>query len=231
MRPEPVRKYPWVRTASFSKAAPPCPAKAGGFSPAPKPRKSRRNPAAFCLLGQAALKRLQPLGTAPPLAVTVAARPAISVVAAIPIAATVTVVALKPTMTPAAAETAFHAGQDREASLLAVVERLVERIGGIGDLLQRRSRGPHGLGALTKARHRVIGRRRPVAIVIAHRVHARIGAVDPELGEFLHRGFNRRPKLFLIGAKLQSGVDRGNPRIGERRAVLGAHAHVIEEPG
>src|SRR3984885_1397855 len=155
MRPEPVRKYPWVRTASFSKANPPCPAKAGGFSPAEVPASSREKAAGIrrlsACLDQVALKRLQPLGAAP--SVSVAARSAIPVITAIPIAATITVVTLKTALTPTfAAETAFHVGEDREAALLAVVEGLVQRIGGVGDLLQGRGSGPHGLGALAQAR-------------------------------------------------------------------------------
>src|SRR4051812_32464437 len=108
--------------------------------PCPEPRKSRRNPAAFACSEISAVARLQPLGAA--FAVPVASGAAIPIITAIPVAATVAVVALKTAMVPAfTAEPAFHMGQDRKASLLAVVQGLVERIGGIGDLLQRRRCG------------------------------------------------------------------------------------------
>src|SRR5690349_8180823 len=43
----------------------------------------------------------------------------------------------------AAAKAAGPVGQDRQAPLLAFIERLVERIGRVGDLLHRRSRARH----------------------------------------------------------------------------------------
>src|SRR3954452_1828405 len=127
MRPEPVRKYPWVRTASFSKASPLCPAMVRCFSPAPSREKAAGIRRLFACSEISAVARLQPLGAA--FAVPVAARSAIPVITAIPVAATVAVVALKTAMVPAStAEPAFHMGQDRKASLLAFVEGLVERI-------------------------------------------------------------------------------------------------------
>ena len=62
--------------------------------------------------------------------------------------------------------------------------------------------------------------------VIRLGIHPCVGAIDPQLGEIPHRGLDRRPQLFLIGVQLQSGVHRGDPRIGHRRAVLGVHSHV-----
>ncbi len=80
---------------------------------------------------RATLEGLQPLGAAPP--VSIAAWAAIPIIATIPVAA---IIALITTLAPAAAtKTAFHVGEDRKAALLAVVEGLVERVGGIGDLL------------------------------------------------------------------------------------------------
>jgi hypothetical protein len=58
-------------------------------------------------------------------------------------------------MPPAAAEAAVHTGQNGEAALLALVEGLVERVGGIRDPLHRRRRGGHGLGAVAQPRHRI----------------------------------------------------------------------------
>ena len=57
--------------------------------------------------------------------------------------------------------------------------------------------------------------------VILLRLHPRIGAIDPQLGEIPHRGLDRRPQLFLVGVELQPGVDGGDPRVGKGRPVLG----------
>ena len=98
-----------------------------------------------------------------------------------------------------------------EPALLAVVEGLVERIGGIGDLLHRRRRGRHVVGALAQARHRIVRLLRILRIVRLRR-HPRIGAIDPQLGEIPHRGLDRRPQLFLIGASASA-------RHGRRRSA------------
>src|SRR5437868_3925423 len=90
----------------------------------------------------------------------------------VPIKAAVAVgSAIKPAMMPAAAaEAAFHPGQDRKAALLAVVQRLVERVGSVGDLLQCGCGSPHRVGALAQACNRIT-RSLTVAIIVAHRVH------------------------------------------------------------
>ena len=53
--------------------------------------------------------------------------------------------------------------EEREATLLAVVEGLVERIGRIRDTLQRRRRGRHPVGAFAQARYRIVRLLRIVA--------------------------------------------------------------------
>src|SRR5579864_5953496 len=62
----------------------------------------------------------------------------------LPIAVVAIHAALISAVPPAAAvEPVFHMGQDLEPALLALVQRLVERIGRIGDLLQRRGGRRH----------------------------------------------------------------------------------------
>src|SRR5947209_1919467 len=86
---------------------------------------------------------LQPLG-ATGASVALRARSAVAVITAVP--AAVFTVAVAPL---AASEAAFHVGQDGETALLPVVQRLVERVGGVGDLLHCRSSGGHRVAALT----------------------------------------------------------------------------------
>src|SRR6266852_2084086 len=54
------------------------------------------------------------------------------------------------------AKTAVATGEDRKPALLGVVERLVEWVSGIRDLLHSRGAGRHGLGALAQMRHRIV---------------------------------------------------------------------------
>src|SRR6266481_6729581 len=94
-------------------------------------QKSRRNPAAFpTFRGQ----RSEPLGAA-------SVRPAIPIVTVAveaAVAAAIVAVAVKSAMPAfAAAEPMAHVGQGGETPLLAVVQRLVERIGRIRDFLHR----------------------------------------------------------------------------------------------
>src|SRR5580704_18580585 len=102
------------------------------FGPARQWQKSRWNPAASPNLDRAWARGSEPPGAVP--SVPVHAGAAIAVHAA-----------LHPAMPPAAfaPEPAAAMGQEGEAALLAVVERLVERVGRVGDLLQRRSRSRH----------------------------------------------------------------------------------------
>src|SRR6185312_14016555 len=168
---------------SFSKATSRCPASQRGFpgGRARQPnRKSRRISGGF-------LPRSEPLGAASVAAILAAAR------VTIPVAVAAAALAVL----PATAETALHMGQDPEPALLAVVESLVERIGGIGDLLQRHRRCRHVVGALAQPRHRIVGLLR-IRGIVRLRGHSRIGAVDPHLCEIPHRGLDRRPQLFLI---------------------------------
>src|SRR5579859_1545280 len=174
--PESLRKR-----ASFSKGALRCPARDEVFplmSGCHKYRKSRANPAAspsFAVIaGAQALESLRTAALAAvPLVVAIAAHHAVTEAAAPP---------------ALSAKAAGPVRQDGEAALLAVVQRLVKRIGGIGDLLHGGRRRRHIVGALAQAAHRVIRFLR----VIGLDVDPRIGAVDPQFCKLAHRGLNRR---------------------------------------
>jgi hypothetical protein len=112
----------------------------------------------------------------------------------------------------------------------SLVEGLVERVGCVSDLLQRRRRGGHGIGPLAQACHRIVWLLPVLCITGLVRIHPRIGAVDPHLGKIPHRGFDRRPQLFLIGRELDTGMDRGNPCVGKGRPVFRAHSHMVVRP-
>src|SRR5947209_6753345 len=107
-----------------------------------------------------------------------------------------------------AALPAAHADQHGEAVLLAFVEALVERLRGVGELLQAGGACGHGVGALAQPRDRV--RSRLLRIVATAARFAAGGpllhAVAAGLGEIADRGFHRRPVLLLLGGELQSGL-------------------------
>src|SRR6476660_1507101 len=192
-----------------------------GLCGRPASAKSRWIPAAFPVF-QSSVRRSEPLAATP-------ARPAIAIVA-ITVEATVpaAITTVHAAVAPAAlAEAMSHVGENGEAALLAIVESLVEGIGRIGEFLHRRRGDRHVFGALAQAGHRIV---RLLLVAVALRVHPRVGAVDPQLGEIPHRGLDRRPQLFLVGRKLQPGVNRRDPRIGERRAILRIHSHLTLEP-
>src|SRR6185312_12070561 len=180
-------------SGSFSKATSRCPASQRGFPGGRVRQPNRKKPPDFGRLFDGFSKggwpRSEPLGAASVTAILAAARVTIPVAVAIHVVLAVS---------PAAAETVLHMGQDPEPALLAVVQGLVERIGGIGDLLQRRRRCRHVVGALAQSRHRIVRLLR-IRGLVRLRGHSRIGAVDPHLCEIPHRGLDRRPQLFLIG--------------------------------
>src|SRR6266851_7174960 len=79
-----------------------------------------------------------------------------------------------------AAEPAVVMGEDREPALLTVVERFVERVGRVGDLLHCLGTGRHGFGAVAQARHQIVIFLRVLRLVLRC-IHPRIGAIHPEL--------------------------------------------------
>src|ERR1700748_1534790 len=143
--------------------------------PAPlKTWKSRRFPGGFSRFPES-LKRSEPL-RAPPSAVLFTV--ALAVHAPLP-------GAVAPTLT------AMQMGQHLEPTLLAVIQGLVERIGRIGDLLQGRRRSCHVVGTLAQAGDRIF----LLLAIVFPRLHPRVGAVEPDLDEISHRGFDRRAPL------------------------------------
>src|SRR6266576_1332193 len=100
--------------------------------------KSRRNPAACLTLRSLDRReRLEPLATA---AVAIPT-PAVTAIA---------VTAIKSAVPPAAAEPAVPLRQNGEATPLAFVEGLVERIGHVRDTPHRRRGCRHGVGAFAQ---------------------------------------------------------------------------------
>src|SRR5881227_2698660 len=160
--PESLRKR-----ASFSKAPPRCPASRGVF-PQPwiggKNEKAAGNPAAFPELEFGRYPPLKPLRTAPAVGIT--SGTGVPIVTTIPVAAHHAVV--EAVVPPASAKPASHMGQDGKPALLALIQRLVQRVRRICDLLQGRRRGGHVVRAFSHPRYRVI---RPL---LRLRVHPRI---------------------------------------------------------
>src|SRR6185503_9684308 len=107
---------------------------------------------------------------------------------------------------------AAHAQQHGETVLLALVEALVERLRGVGELLQTRRPRGHRVGTLAQAPDRI--RAGPLRIVATARVAAGGHAVGPRLhalgailGEIADRRLDRRPVLLLLGGELEPGLE------------------------
>src|SRR4051812_2972643 len=83
-------------------------------------------------------------------AIAVVAVAVIAAVAAAVVAIPVEI-AIPPTLA-AAAELAIHSREHRQTTLLAVIQRLVERVGRVSHLLHGSRRSRHVLGALAQAR-------------------------------------------------------------------------------
>src|SRR5262245_45253255 len=116
----------------------------------------------------------------------------------------------------------LEASEHREAALLAVVEALVERTRGIGDLLEPGRALAHCVGTQIQAFDRVL---RAVGI------GARRETLGALLGKVTQRVLDRRPELLLLGIELEARMQRGDARVAEGADVLGAQArvtHVLE---
>src|SRR5260370_10371527 len=122
-------------------------------------QQSRRNPAAFPTFRS---QRSEPLGAASVGAavpiVTVAVEVVIATaVVAVPVAAAIHHAVLEAAVPAyAAAEPMPHMSQGGETPLLAVVQRLVERIGRIRDFLHPGRLRRHVVGAVAQARARIM---------------------------------------------------------------------------
>jgi hypothetical protein len=106
----------------------------------------------------------------------------------------------------------------REPALLAVVQAVVEGLRGRGQLLQVGGAGAEPLGSAGEAINRTDFR---VLILI---VIAALSLSSEPLGSLLreiaHRRFERSPILFLFGVQFEAGLQRGDARVKEGRAVL-----------
>ena len=122
-------------------------------------------------------------------------------------------------VTVTTARPAAHAEQLTEAALLAFIEALVERLGGISELLEACSAHGHGIGALAQPRDG-IRPGLPRIVIAAPRLAAGGHAVGAFLGQIADRGLDRGPVLLLLGGELQPSLEAGDASIGECGHVL-----------
>ena len=95
-----------------------------------------------------------------------------------------------------------------EAGLLVVIEALIKRRAGIGDLLERRAAFGHGVGAAFQP---VEWRSRRLLLAGQAGLHAR----DAQLRHVAQRLLERRPVFRLVRGEFETGFERGDPRVGE----------------
>src|SRR6185503_7652421 len=180
MRPELGPESPRKR-ASFSKATRGCPASRAKFSRAFADRANGEKPLDFsgfrrCSGWARRSGASEPFGTAlgPPTVPVIA----ISAVAVVPVRVALPAhfAVVVPPASPAA-EPAVHTGQHGKPALLAVIEGLVERVGGFRGLLHgpRRARHPRGPGPQPRPGIRRL--RRPG--IVPRRVPAGGGGIHP----------------------------------------------------
>src|SRR5262245_29924851 len=114
---------------------------------------------------------------------------------------------------PVARLAVAETGEHDKTTLLALVEALVERTGGIGELPERGGALTHHLSPQIEPLDRVF---RLVGVC------PRGKALGALLGEITQRGFHRRPVLFLLGRQLEPGMKPRNARITKGRDVFSA---------
>src|SRR5580704_18417586 len=110
-----------------------------------------------------------------------------------------------------------HPRQLGEAGFLVVVEALIERRAGVGDLLERDTALAHGVGAL---RQPIKRRRRSLRLILLLRRLAGLDAIDAQLHHVAQRRLEGRPVLGLVRGQFKSGLQRGNARVGERGHIV-----------
>src|ERR1700735_1729883 len=111
---------------------------------------------------------------------------------------------------------AQHVRQHLEAIFLRVVETHVERRAGVGDALERGAALGHGVGALRQAIER-----RARSLRLLARGFTRLPALGTQLRHVAQRLLESRPVLGLVGRELETGLERGNARIGQCSPVFG----------
>src|SRR5215510_2652219 len=225
MRPEcPSRGNP-VWAGSCSKAIRGCPGKAGTKSGAARPRFTAPRKRESRRVGTRRLPyvgdRVGGLGVRPPALGTsiwclqaLFARALHVHRAIIGAARTPIVVAHHPAAVVAAHAAdadAADTAEYRKPPLLALVQALVERICGVHQFLQCRTRVRHGCGALTQALDRIVAGRR-----IAHCSDP----FHPQLADLACRLLEGRPVLLLLGGQSQTRLEAGKPRLAEGPQVL-----------
>src|SRR5580693_6161338 len=146
---------------------------------------------------------------------TLAATVAIEIAAFAPLAA-VEAVAMRPQ----------HPRQHGEAGFLAIVEALIKRRAGIGDLLERDAALAHGVGALGQPIER---RGRSLRLILLLRRLAGLDAIDAQLHHVAQRRLECRPVFRLVRSQFESGLQRCDARVGERGHVVGAEPMAVLE--
>ncbi len=110
------------------------------------------------------------------------------------------------------ADMAAHARahEPRQAVLLLGGQRGVERRGRVGHLLHRLAARDLHVGAPLHAFDRIL---RPLVARLVHRL-------AHSLHHVAHGALERRPEFLLLGVQAEPGMDRSDPRVEERGAVL-----------
>ena len=118
-----------------------------------------------------------------------------------------------------------HVSQDSEAVLLGIVEALIQRRAGVGDLLERGAGLGHGVGVPCEPVERRCGGCVLFARLLIGRLPG-LHALHAQLRHVAQRLLESRPVFRLIGRELETGLERGDPCVGERRHILGARPDV-----
>jgi hypothetical protein len=109
-------------------------------------------------------------------------------------------------------------GKHDEATLLGVVEALVERARCIGELLECSRALTHDFGTQIQAFNRIL---RTISI------RARGKSLRPLLGDIAQGALDGRPILLLFRAQFETGMERCDSRVTECRDVFGSRAPAL----
>ena len=114
------------------------------------------------------------------------------------------------------------------AGLLRVVEALIERRAGVGDVLECGAGFRHALGAPCEPVERRGGRR---LVLLIGPGPVLLNLLEVELCGFTQRLLVGRPVFGLIGRQFKTGPERRDPGVGEGRQILNARTMpVLEAP-
>jgi len=101
-----------------------------------------------------------------------------------------------------------HAREPDETAFLIVVEALIERRTGVGDLLQSGA----GLGHIVGALRQPLKRRARLLLIAGL---ARLQPLDTQLNEIANGLLELRPVVGLVGRELELGFQSGDTRVSE----------------